>query len=249
MDKNQVLASVGTREITQNDVELLLRNLDPQSARKLDSEAGRKRILEELINQELFYLDALDNSLDTQDEFKAEIEKMKVSYLKQYSISKLMRNLSVEDKEIEEYYEQNKQTFLNPESVKASHILVDSEEQASDILKEINEGLSFEDAASKYSKCPSKSNGGDLGYFTKGRMVPEFEKVAFETDINTISSAVKTQFGYHLIKVCDKTVASEKKLEEVQDQIRKQLLANKQERTFFEKVKNLKEKYEVKSFI
>lgn len=86
--------------------------------------------------------------------------------------------------------------------VRASHILVDSEELAKSILQEIKDNkISFEDAAKKYSQCPSGRNGGDLGYFGRGMMVKEFEDVAFSTPKGEIAGPVKTQFGYHLIEV------------------------------------------------
>lgn len=88
--------------------------------------------------------------------------------------------------------------------VKASHILVSSESEAKALKSEIDEGASFEELAKKYSKCPSGKNGGDLGYFRRGQMVKEFENAAFDTEINKISDPIKTQFGYHLIKVYDK---------------------------------------------
>lgn len=85
--------------------------------------------------------------------------------------------------------------------VRASHILVKTEEQANDILKRINGGEDFADVAKRFSKCPSGNKGGDLGWFGKGMMVPEFEKAAFETADGKIIGPVKTQFGYHIIKV------------------------------------------------
>ena len=85
--------------------------------------------------------------------------------------------------------------------VRASHILVKTEDQANDILKRINGGEDFADVAKRFSKCPSGSKGGDLGWFGKGMMVPEFEKAAFETAEGNIVGPVKTQFGYHIIKV------------------------------------------------
>jgi peptidyl-prolyl cis-trans isomerase C len=88
--------------------------------------------------------------------------------------------------------------------VHAAHILVKSDKKASEVLDKINKGLSFTEAARKYSDCPSGKSGGDLGWFCKGKMVPEFEKVAFEGENGKLLGPVKTQFGYHLIKVLDK---------------------------------------------
>ena len=89
--------------------------------------------------------------------------------------------------------------------VRASHILVDTENEALDLKKQIDDGtITFEKAALEHSKCPSGRNGGDLGYFQKGMMVSEFEKASFEAPVGTVTNPVKTQFGWHLIKVIDK---------------------------------------------
>lgn len=89
-------------------------------------------------------------------------------------------------------------------SIKASHILVDTKEEADSIKTKISEGASFESMASKYSKCPSGKDGGDLGYFERGQMVKSFEQAAFNLPVGVVSDPVKTQFGWHLIKVFDK---------------------------------------------
>ena len=89
--------------------------------------------------------------------------------------------------------------------VRAEHILVETKDQASEIKSQIEDKkITFEDAAQKYSKCPSKANGGDLGYFGRGMMVKEFEEAAFNAPIKSITDPVQTQFGWHLIKVVDK---------------------------------------------
>lgn len=85
--------------------------------------------------------------------------------------------------------------------VRASHILVSSQEKAKSILEEIKKGADFAKLAKKHSECPSSKKGGDLGFFSKGRMVPEFEKAAFSLNPGEVSGPVKTEFGYHLIKV------------------------------------------------
>ena len=88
--------------------------------------------------------------------------------------------------------------------VRASHILVSTLEEANSVLKELKEGAEFGILAQKYSQCPSKDQGGDLGFFSKGQMVKEFEDSAFSMDVGQVSEPVKTQFGYHIIKVTGK---------------------------------------------
>lgn len=92
----------------------------------------------------------------------------------------------------------------NSTQIKASHILVDTEEEAKSLREKILAGEDFAAVAKQSSKCPSGANGGDLGYFGKGMMVPEFEKAAFSLPVGEVSQPVKTQFGWHLIKVTDK---------------------------------------------
>lgn len=89
-------------------------------------------------------------------------------------------------------------------TVRARHILVEKEEQAWALKSRITEGESFEVLAKQYSLCPSKEKGGDLGYFVKGQMVPEFENAAFSTPIGEVSDPVKTRYGWHLIKIVRK---------------------------------------------
>lgn len=88
-------------------------------------------------------------------------------------------------------------------SVKASHILVKTEDEAKNLYKEITEGKSFDDLAAMHSLCPSGANGGDLGFFTKGQMVKPFEDAAFSLKKGELSQPVETQFGWHLVLVTD----------------------------------------------
>ncbi len=88
--------------------------------------------------------------------------------------------------------------------VKASHILVSSLEEANKVVSELKDGKDFGELAKKYSKCPSGKQGGDLGFFSKGQMVKEFEDAAFSLEVGSVSGPVKTQFGYHIIKVTGK---------------------------------------------
>ena len=88
---------------------------------------------------------------------------------------------------------------------KARHILVQTEEECLELMTEIKSGMSFSDAAMKYSSCPSKSQGGDLGQFGPGDMVPEFDKVVFSAPVGEVQGPVKTQFGYHLLEVTERS--------------------------------------------
>lgn len=245
MNNSKVLASVNGKEITQDIVLKFLNDLGPQTAMQFQSPEGMKKVVEELINQEVLYLDAMKNNIQEEQGFKMELERLKEGLIKQYAVSKLLSGASVEEKEIEEFFEANKRQFKKPESAKASHILVDSEEKAKEVLKEIEKGMSFEDAAKKHSTCPSKEQGGDLGEFPRGKMIPEFENVAFAMEVDTISEPVKSQFGYHVIKLVEKNEESQSSFEEVKEQINQQILARKQQEIYLNKTNQLRENYEV----
>jgi peptidyl-prolyl cis-trans isomerase C len=88
--------------------------------------------------------------------------------------------------------------------VRAFHILVKSEGEAQKIMKRLNDGEEFAKVARRFSSCPSGKNGGDLGWFGKGQMVPEFEQAAFAADVGKVIGPIKTQFGYHVIKISGK---------------------------------------------
>jgi peptidyl-prolyl cis-trans isomerase D len=140
--------------------------------------------------------------------------------------------VSVPPSDIQRYYNDNIQQYQTPEQVKASHILLKTEgkdeaavrQKAEEVLKEVKSGGDFAALARKYSEDDgSKANGGDLDYFTRGRMVPEFEKVAFTLEPGQVSDLVKSQFGFHIIKVIDKRPGATKPLDEVRSQIQDQL--------------------------
>ena len=243
--EEKVLAIVNGKNITQNDLDITLKKIPPQQAAQFHSDSGKQQLLHELIKQELMYLDAIDSKLDEEEEFLTQFEMIKSDVLKQYAIHKFFSSINITDNEIADYYENNKSEFNAQESTKASHILVDSEEKANMIIDEINIGLQFDEAAKKYSSCPSKEVGGDLGFFESGNMVPEFEKVAFTLEKNQISGPVKTQFGYHIIKTTDKKPARQQLLEEVKEDIRRQLEMEKQSEMFQTKINSLENKYKV----
>lgn len=136
--------------------------------------------------------------------------------------------IEVTDEEIKTYYEENKDTFTEPEQVHASHILLETEEEANEILAQLNEGADFAELAKEHSKDPgSAQNGGDLGFFGRGEMVPEFEEAAFSLEVGEMSGVVESEHGYHIIKVTDKKEAKEYTLEEKREEIREQLFAQK----------------------
>lgn len=242
--EKKVLATIGEKEITNLDVENALKSLDPYQAMHFQTEEGKKQLLEDLINQELFYIQAKEDQLHNDEDFKTEMKKIEENMLKQYAINKVLSNITLTEEEKKAFFEANKSKFNKPESASAKHILVDSEELANDILNKINNNeITFENAASEHSACPSKDAGGDLGYFTKGQMVPEFEDAVFNMKNGEVSGPVKTQFGYHLIKLEDLQAGGESEYEEVKNEIERTLMYQKQNQVYTKELDNLKSKY------
>ena len=236
----KILAKVNGTPITSQDVENELRMLGSR-AQEFNNPQGKEMLLEQIINRKLFLLDAVKNNYEYNSQFKEELQKLKEDLLANFAITKAVENVKVTDEDIKKFYEENKDKMISPETVNASHILVDSEEKAKEILEEINAGkITFEEAAKANSSCPSSQNGGSLGQFGKGQMVPEFDTAVFAMSVGEISGPVKTQFGYHLIKLNGKTEASEIPFEEVKESIAIQLTTEKQQTAFRSKINQLK---------
>ena len=245
-----ILATVGGMPITDDDVTAFLRELGPRAQSYMSPE-GRKVILNQLIGSKLLLLDAKRNLYEAEPAFKAELAKLKDSLLTSYAAEKAISAVSVSDKDAEEYYNNNKEQFVSGESVNASHILVDSEEKANELISKIKAGeISFEEAAMENSSCPSKANGGNLGDFGKGQMVPEFDEAVFAMEVGEISaSPVKTQFGYHVIKLNSKSDSEAMPFESIAAEIKDALLQEKRRAAYDSKINQLKILYPVDMMI
>lgn len=243
--ESKVLAVVNGKEITQSDLDATIFRFPPERRNFLQTEQGRKQLLEQIISFELVYNYAKDENMEDESEFIVQFDAMKKELLTQYAISKTLSEVSVSDSEAEDYYDVNKEKYRTQESVSAKHILVDTNEKAEEVAKAIKSGMSFESAAKEYSSCPSCEQGGELGTFTRGQMVPEFEDAAFSLPIGVVSEPVKTQFGYHLIKVERKNESKESPFAEVEESIKNELLQKRQAMKYSELVEKLNKKYTV----
>ena len=235
----KILAAVGGQSITEAEVEQFLAALGPRGDAYRSPE-GKAAILEELINRKLFLMEAQRNLFEAEAAFKAQLKQAKESLLINYAIEKAISTVTVKEEEIMSFYEENKDKMGGGDTVNASHILVETEEEALRILDEIKGGLAFEEAAKKYSSCPSKEQGGNLGDFGRGQMVPEFEQAAFAMEVGEISAPVKTQFGYHLILLIGKKAGEATPLSEVRERIEAELLRRNQQAAYQSKVNQLK---------
>ncbi len=238
---NKVLAKVGTLTVTETEVNEMIAGLAARG-QNLDNPQGRAMILEQLIANKLLLLDAQKNMYEYNAEFKAQMKKVKDDMLTNFALAKALEGVKpATDDELKAYYEENKEHFMAGESVNASHILVETAEKAQAILEDINAGkISFEDAARENSSCPSSENGGNLGEFTRGQMVPEFDAAVFLMNVGEVKGPVKTQFGYHLIKLNAKNEAKTYEFDEIKDQIKDMAFKDKQQKAYQSKLNQLK---------
>lgn len=173
--------------------ELLYQKVLAENYKVTDKEVDKKvaELKEEL--GENFELVLQQNQLKDEEELK---DVLKDQLLMEKAA---LKDVKVSEEEVKKRYEEYK-----PE-IKASHILVKDEKTAQEVKKKLDEGAKFEDLAKEYSQDPgSAANGGDLGFFGPGKMVPEFEEAAYALEVNKISDPVKSQHGYHIIKVTEK---------------------------------------------
>ena len=254
------LATVDGTKISDEDVNNALMQATQGRLAQLPADKQqqlKKQFLEELIAKQVIYEDAKKKGITKSKEYKEQLDKIIASIKKDLAIKlwqkKLFEGIKISDKELRGYYNKNKQEFVQKESVHARHILVKSEDEAKKIISQLK-GLSgealkkkFIELAKEKSTGPSGPRGGDLGYFSKGQMVPAFEKAAFGTAVGHITTTpVKTQFGYHVIYVEDKKKAATKPFSEVKPYIEQRLKMEKFRDAMQKKMEELKSKAKIK---
>ena len=236
----KILARVGTLTVTEADLAAMMQALGPRGE-QYNTPEGRRALTEELVAQKLFLLDAQKNLLEAEKAFQEQLKRAKEQLLTEYAIRKTIERADVKEEEIQAFYNENLDKFTQGETVNASHIIVETEEEAAKIAADIKAGtLTFEEAAAKYSSCPSKDAGGNLGEFGRGQMVPEFEEAAFALEVGVVSDPVKTQFGFHIIRTNAKGEAKPISYNEARESIQRKLLSDKQQAAYRSRVNQLK---------
>jgi len=251
----------------------------------------KDKVLNGLIDRELLYqesqkeglkasksevderISALKQRFPSEEEFKKTIEKLGLNeaglrsqFEKELAIKALLDKkfagkVTVTDQEMKKFYDENPDYFKTPERVRASHILVKVEPNASeadkakarqkieDIQKKVKKGDDFAALAKQYSDCPSSAKGGDLDYFQRGQMVGPFQDAAFAMNVGEVSDIVETQFGYHLIKVTDKKPAGTVSFEESKDKIKSYLEQQKMGEEVSQYAAQLKKTAKIQEFV
>lgn len=216
-DANPVLAKVNGAEIRQSDVALAEEELGPSLA-QMDPATKKDNVLSFLIDMKIVSKAAEDKKVENSEDFKKRLAFTRNRLLMD-SLLASEGKAATTDEAMKKVYEDASKQISGEQEVHARHILVETEDEAKAIAEELKKGADFAELAKKKSKDPGASDGGDLGFFTKDQMVPEFSNVAFALEPGKISDPVKSQFGWHIIKVEEKRNRKAPDFEQVKSQI------------------------------
>ena len=238
----KVAAVVNGQVITVQEVDSRMDKLNPQYRSAIGND--KKRLLEDMIMETILVQEAQRRRLDKEPQVQDLLRQAKRQILLGRLLEGIRDSTSVQvtDQEVAQAYEANKASLANPETFRASHVLTDSEERAKKALQQIKGGTSFAEVAQEFSADSSKDNGGDIGFFSKGQVIPEFEEACRNLKVGEVSGVVKSSLGYHVILLTDRKPARERALEEVKDEIRKQLSEQKQKKHVETMVQELRAK-------
>src|SRR5215470_13763470 len=215
--EDKVLAKVNGSEIRQSDLALAEEELAPSLA-QMDPATKDENVLAFLIDMKVVAKAADDEKIADTDEFKKRLAFTKNRLLMD-SLLAAKGKAGTTDAEMKKVYEEASKQISGEQEVHARHILVETEDEAKAVKAELDKGADFAELAKKKSKDPGASDGGDLGFFTKEQMVPEFSAVAFSLEPGKISDPVKSQFGWHIIKVEEKRNRKPPEFDQVKGQI------------------------------
>jgi peptidyl-prolyl cis-trans isomerase C len=216
-EANPVLAKVNGAEIRASDVALAEEELGPSLA-QMDPATKKENVLSFLIDMKIVSKEAEDKKIADRDDFKTRLAFARNRLLMDNLLA-VEGKAATTDENMKKVYEDAAKQISGEQEVHARHILVETEDQAKKIEGELKKGADFAELAKKESKDPGASEGGDLGFFTKDQMVPEFSTAAFALEPGKISDPVKTQFGWHIIKVEEKRTRKAPDFEQVKPQI------------------------------
>lgn len=214
-----VVARVDGHEIYASDVQDALSQLPPEYM-NMPAEQLFRAVIEQLIDRQIIARRARDQKLESDLDVQKTMKQLEVRVLEQFYLRRMVEK-KVTEEAVARRYERDKNTLVREKKVRARHILVKTREEAIAIMREVSQGKDFAELAREKSIGPSKAQGGDLGYFTFGGMLPAFSQMAFSLKKGEVARApVQTQYGWHVIKVEDIQEAAPPTLAEVRDELR-----------------------------
>lgn len=214
------VAKIGSKTLTDADMKNLLGTIPEGQKQQINGDESVKvRMVDNMVVEELFVQEAEKTGIAKDKDFQQSLDRARRQLLTQRYLQKVVQP-KVSDANVKAFFEKNKMRYSQDE-VRASHVLLKTEAEAKEVYTKAKAGEDFEVLAKKFSKDPSAAqNMGDLGFFTRSRMVPQFADAAFSMKPGEISQPVKSPFGYHVIKLVEKREGKAVKFDEVKDQVR-----------------------------
>jgi peptidyl-prolyl cis-trans isomerase C len=199
----KVVAQINGRVIRDDEFKMRFSRLSPALKSKYSDEKGKREFLEEIIKRELLLQEAKKAGIEKDQVLLDRIEEMRERLiLNEFLQREVEGKLVTTDKELEDYYNLHKEEFKSPDEAKISHILVRNEEDAKAVLKRLRKGSDFAKIAREVSiDMATKDSGGEMGVIQKGKFHPQLDSVIFSANEGEVSDPVKTERGYHIIKV------------------------------------------------
>lgn len=241
----KVVAVVNGQVITVKDLDDRMSGMNPATRQALGNSRGR--VLEQMVMEALLLQEARRRGLENDKEVKNLLREARRQILfgRLVEVLRAEKPVEVPEEEVARYYEENRSNFAQPDSTRASHILTNDEETAKKALARVKAGEPFAKVAEELSADPSRANGGDIGFFAKGQVIPEFEEACRKLKPGEVSDVVKSSLGYHVIQVTEKREARERTLDEVKDRIRRALEQRQQQQHLEQVVQGLRSKAQV----
>lgn len=222
---DKVIATVNNFKFYESDIKHARKQLPPD-VKNYSKEAVRRYILESLIDTHLVAVNAREAGFDKRPEMVNRLRRLEDQILYRSYIDEQISGI-LSEKLLRRHYQIYLDTNSATEEIRARHILLQTREQAKEVIRQLNEGKIFADLAKTFSTGPSGKKGGDLGYFTSERMVPSFSEAAFAIPVGSFTvEPVKTQFGWHVIKVEDKRVLKPKSFDKIKTKLREKIITD-----------------------
>jgi peptidyl-prolyl cis-trans isomerase C len=230
-EQGKTLATVDDEVITMEQFSAELDKIPTNMKMLVVSQSGKRNFLDRLVVKKLLLKEAKKDGIEKSKEFQDRLTDIKDQLIIESLLKKKVQlNLNLTDADMKKYYDANREQFKREQEIETSQIVLKTEQEAKEIQGRLLKGESFEDLARTYSIDPSaKSTGGKIGYHPKGTLIPEYEQAAFKlTKAGQLSPIVKTQLGYHIIRLEGTKAPSYVPFEEVKEFIKQKMGQEKQ---------------------
>jgi parvulin-like peptidyl-prolyl isomerase len=221
---SEIVAQVNGKKITRNDIDTFIAKSIPGARYSSMSFKQKRKVVDQLVDRALYIEVAKQEGIENDIAYQTALIKVQENLMLDIWMKKRLDAILIDEREIRDYYQKHTHKFYQEAAASARHILVSTESEAKEIIKELQRSRNLKERfiqlAHERSTGPSSKNGGDLGWFSQDQMVPEFSNAALALNIGEITTTpVKTHFGYHIIYLTDKRPSGKIPYEKVKESI------------------------------